>query len=161
MSVEKEIRGNLNTTILSQLINIAVLGALLLTAIRGRLLSFVLKYGNAEYYAPAATESTPSSSKDTTQATKFRPASPRSQKATSLTYENPSDWINDIINGRIACNDVRMDHWIQLTTMAMVDNSVAHLNLDVPYRGGVYSFHHCIKQINPPAQTDNIMGVQH
>jgi len=161
MNVENVIQENSSTTIRTQLTNIGVSLALLLTDIRGLVLSFVLRYGNVESFVPTATESTPSNSRDTTQRTLYEPVSMTSQKSTVLQCSNPSDWINDIVNGRTALDSVRMDHWLQLVCMAMVEEKSVDLEVDVPYKGGLYSLHHCIKIINPPAQTSKIMGVQH
>ena len=43
-----------------------------------------------------------------------------------------------------------MEQWIQGTIMAMIEKNQPHLDLEIPYGGGVYKFHHCIQVVNPP-----------
>lgn len=55
-----------------------------------------------------------------------------------------------MINGKTALKDVSMETWIQNTVMAMITQQQPHLDIEVPYGGGMYKFHHCIQTVNPP-----------
>jgi hypothetical protein len=39
----------------------------------------------------------------------------------------------------------------------MASKEETHLDLEIPYGGGVYRFHHCIERIIPPAKTGSIL----
>lgn len=137
-------------TIGTQLLSCAAFLVSLLTVMRGRVLYFVVRYGSAEYYAQIATASIQSSSRAITPPQKsVRPSAP-SLKNIPLPYDNPSDLVNDIVRGRIGCDTIPLSEWLELVCMAMIDQRVPHLNLDIPYGGGLYSMHHCVKQIHPP-----------
>lgn len=74
---------------------------------------------------------------------------------------NPSDRIYDIQLGRVGCDTVSLSEWVELVTMAMVSQDLPQLNIDVHHKGGIYSFHHCIKQIKPPADTAAVLEQVH
>lgn len=145
------------------LIKIAVLAVLLLTAIRGHLLYFVGKYGSVVFYVPTATESTPLNNKDTTPMTESKPVSRilPANTASSYKLDNPSDMIHDIQRGKIGCDELSLKTWIELVTMAMVSQDLPQLNVDINHKGGVYSFHHYIKVIKPPADTQAVLENMH
>ncbi|HEX04858.1 MAG TPA: hypothetical protein ENH10_06840 [Bacteroidetes bacterium] len=144
-------------TIKTQLINIAVFLASLLMDMRGVLLSFVRRYGNAGFYAPTATESTPSNSKDTTQAMKL--GEPCKLLPLS-TDSNPDQRLQAICAGRVGLDSVMMDEWVQLVVLRMVVGAQTHLNVDVPYGGGLYSLHHHIEVADLPVQIQSLMEKQ-
>lgn len=64
--------------------------------------------------------------------------------------------MNDIVNGRISCEEVLLSEWVDLSCMAMIDGRQPHLNLDIPHGGGLYSFHHCITTITAPVSARTI-----
>lgn len=132
------------------LTNIAVSLASLLTDIRGAVLYFVVRYGSAEFFAQIATESTPSSSRDTTPVQKSSTPSNLSPKTTSSTYENPQEKLAAIVHGEIDVANVSMAEWMQLVTIHMASSQSTHLNVDIPYKGGLYLHHHCIEKIQMP-----------
>ena len=143
-------------TIRVPLTRVGIFLASLLTDIRGHLLYFVLRFGSVESSVPIATEFTPSSSRDITPVTEFElPSRPLPMNTDSPS--NPSEELHNIVTGKRGCDTVSLSEWMELVTMAMVEAQRAELNLDIPYGGGIYSFYHCIKQINPPAPTRPIM----
>lgn len=141
-------------TIKTHLINIAVYLALSLTDIRGHLISYVRRSVNAESYVPTATESIPSSSKDTTPPQQSRKRFAISQPSMD---SNPDAKIDAIINGKIGLEAVTMAEWVQLSIMRMANDRTAHMNVNLPYGGGMYLMHHCVEQANPPGDTGQIM----
>lgn len=142
---------------------IALSLALLLTVIRGRLLFFVARFKSVEFYVRTATGFTRSNSRDITRPHPSRSVSEELPKsmASKPKMVNPSDRINDIQRGRVACDDVSLSEWVELVTMAMVSQDLPHLNIDINHKGGIYSFHHCIKQIKPPADTGAVLENVH
>jgi len=137
-------------TIRTQLTNIAVFLASLLTAIRGALLYFVLRFGSVEFSAPIATESTPSNSRDTMPVQKSKTPSPSLPTTMISKYEGPQDKLAAIVHGEIDLADVSLAEWIQLVTIHMASDQSTHLNVDIPYKGGLYLHHHCIEKIQMP-----------
>ncbi len=79
------------------------------------------------------------------------------QDSLSSTYDNPHDFVHDIVNGKVALESVPMNTWIEATLMAMVDKKQPHLDLTLGYGGGVYHFHHCVKTVNPPASAQAVL----
>lgn len=141
---------NLNMITRNLLTKSAVLLALLLTIIRGALLSCAVRFGNAESFAQTVTEFTPSSSRDTTPVPKSRTPSPASPPTTISKFENPQEKLAAIAHGDIPLDDVSMAEWVQLVTIHMASNGSTHLNVDIPYKEGVYLHHHCIERIKMP-----------
>lgn len=148
-------------TIKTRLLRIAAFLVSLLTVIRGRLLYYVVRYGSVEYSAQIATGSIQSSSKVITPLVLSSPASVGSLKNLSSEYDGPDAMLHDILVGKISCDKVSLSEWIELNAMAMIGGHQPHLNLDVPYGGGVYSFHHCIKKISPPTPVAPILEQRH
>jgi hypothetical protein len=82
------------------------------------------------------------------------------QEHSDSTYDNANDRLNDIVNGRIACDQVLLSEWLQLVGLAAIEKKAAHLNVDMVYAGGVYSMHHVVKALRIlPAKS--IMENQH
>lgn len=127
-----------------------------LTVIRGAVLSCAVRFGSAEYCAQIVTENTPSSNKGTTPVKTSSKPFEISREDLGSSYDNPFSRINDILHGRIGVDEVGLDEWIQLVAIAMVEQSQPHLNVDVMYGGGLYSVHHCIQTIRPPAPVAGI-----
>lgn len=143
-------------TIGTQLLKFAAFLVSLLTVMRGRLLYYVVRYGSAEYYAQIATASIQSNSRVITRPkASERPYVP-SLKNISLPYSNPNELVHDILRGRVGCDTIRLSEWLELVCMAMIDGRLSNLNIDIPYGGGLYSLHHCVKQIHPPESVDTI-----
>lgn len=163
-----EIQGSSSTTIMIPLIRVLISLASYLTAIRGALLYFVLKYSNAESSVLTATASIPCASKAISQTLIRKTRSESSQDDTdspptkTIEYHDPALFLYDVVNGKLACQHVPLDKWIEATIMTMDHKKATHLDLEIPYGGGLYQFHHCIKQINPPvSDVDTIMEEVH
>ena len=77
-----------------------------------------------------------------------------SQKSISL---DPEQRFQQIVSGHVGIEDVTLAEWVQLVTMRMAEGVDSHLNVIVPYGGGIYDFHHCIEMINPPESTKSIL----
>lgn len=71
---------------------------------------------------------------------------------------NPDQRLDSIITGGVALDKVIMSEWLQLILMRMASRKETHLNVDLSYGGGMYSLHHCIEKINPPAETELLIG---
>jgi len=127
---------------------------------RGALLYCAVRFGNAESSALTATGSTPSNSKDTTQAKTYKTPLDLSLSDIGSRYDSPHAAVNDVVHGRLGANEVMLDEWIQLTAMAMIEAQQPHLNIHIPYGGGLYEFHHCITVIKPPAPVQAIMETE-
>lgn len=148
--MENETREYSNTTIRTQLTKSIILLASLLTAIRGHLLSFALRFASAESCAQIVTDYTPSRVRDTTPETRSSEPLDSSPPVTELNYDNPFTFVHDIITGRLACEHVSMEQWILAVTVAMLERKQTNLDIEVPYKGGLYKFHHCIERCTPP-----------
>lgn len=70
--------------------------------------------------------------------------------ASHVAYTNPHDFVHDVVNGHLPPHAITMEQWIQGTIMAMITKNQPHLDLEIPYGGGLYKFHHCIQVVNPP-----------
>lgn len=141
-------------TIKTHLQSIAAFLVLSLTAIRGRLTSYVLRSESVESSAPTATESTQSNSKAITPA---KPLKKRFVISAPSMDSNPEARIDAIINGRVGLDFVTMAEWVQLSIIRMANGKTAHMNVNISYGGGVYLMHHCVEQANPPGDTGQIM----
>lgn len=79
-----------------------------------------------------------------------QPDSNSSSKPEPVVYRDPYSLMHDLVNGKIPPAAIPMDKWIQGNIIAMVEKKQPSLELEVPYGGGLYLFHHYIKTINPP-----------
>lgn len=143
-------RESSNTTIKTHQLRLVRSLVLYLTAIRGRLLLYALKLASAESSALTAIESILLNSKVTMLQRNSSEQLGSLQHASTLRSKHPHEFINDVINGKTALKDVSMETWIQNTVMAMITQQQPHLDIEVPYGGGMYKFHHCIQTVNPP-----------
>lgn len=144
----------------TQLTSIAASLVLLLTAIRGRLLFCVLKYGSVVSSVRIATEYIQSNNKDTTLVTTYNEPSENLLVNTDLT-SNPEEELQGIIEGCQGADEISLGRWLQLITMASIGGDQKHINIDIPYGGGIYSMHHCVTKLIPPADVESITENKH
>ena len=70
---------------------------------------------------------------------------------------SPDERYDAVVNGTIGLDFITMAEWVQLSTIRMANNQAAHMNVEVPYGGGLYLLHHCVEAANPPGNTGEIM----
>lgn len=147
-------QGNSSTTIRTHLLKATQYLALFLTDFRGRVLRYALRLANAESCALTAIESTLLNSKVITlqrnSSEQLGSLRPGTISISERLSQNPHAFVNDVVNGRIKAREVTMEQWIQGTVMAMISSHQPHLDIEIPYGGGTYKFHHCIQTVNPP-----------
>lgn len=158
--MENVTRENSSMTIKTPLTSIAVSAISLLAAIRGHLLYFVLRYGSVECFAPTATESTPSSSKDTMPVMTYSGHSARLQENTDFRCD-PDEKLRRLVEGCDSCDSVTLGEWLELVAIAALSGDQPQLNLDINHGGGIYSLHHCVTQLNLPTKIGPIMEYKH
>lgn len=79
------------------------------------------------------------------------------ERSTGLNHE---DRLADVVNGRLSLHEVSMAEWAHLTCLQMFNDGTAQFDVTLSYGGGLYKFHHCIEQINLPAETGTLKGMQ-
>lgn len=160
---------NLNTTIKSLAIKSVTSLISLLMAIHGRLLSWLLKLKSAELSAPVATESTPSSSKDTTPPKPSNPPSenlPPDSNSTSdapknviqYHYTDPNEFLHDLQRGKLPLRAVTMEQFLLAHAWIAVDNNTPHINKHVMISGGIYDVRMQIASVKYPEEGRLIVG---
>lgn len=131
--------------------------ALLLMDILGRLESFVLKYGNAESSAQTVTESTPSSSKVTSPTPKSNALLGASRQNTSLTYDNPFDFMHDLVNKKIPPNTVTLEQFLYGSMVAMIEGYQPEMKIELEYGNNWFQVYQRVRKISPPQGTKERM----
>lgn len=130
--------------------NIVTWVGLSLMALGGRVLRSSEKSKSAESSAPTATASTPSSSRGTTRTKTFRGNLERSAQGLSLTYDNPHDFLHDVVHGKIHPRDVSLEQWLVAHGFAMIDQKLPQLHTGLMIGGQQFMLHHCIESIHYP-----------
>lgn len=135
--------------------------ASLLMGMVGRLVRFEQKFVNAESSAQTATESTPSSNKDTTRTKTFKSKLGSSPQGISLTYDNPHEFLHDVTRGELHPRNVTLEQWLIASSYAMIDQKLPDLELALVLGGNVFSLHHCIHSVHFPNLVKPIMENKH
>ena len=80
-----------------------------------------------------------------------------------VSISNANDHLNDVLNGRVGCDQILLADWLMLVLMTSIDpnKEAAHLNVDISFGGTIYYLHHCVTQLKPPAETGPITEKVH
>lgn len=148
-----------STTIRNRKRKLAVSLGLSLMALAGRLVVSGKRLENAESFAPTATENTPSSNRDTTRTKTFKGNLEFSRQGISLTYDNPHDFLHDVVNGNLHPRNVTLEQWLIAHSYAMIDQKLPHLHTNVMVGGQLFGLHHCIESIHYPTTVSSMEQV--
>lgn len=83
------------------------------------------------------------------------------QGVTNLTYDNPHDFLFDVVNGNIHPRNVSLEQWLIAHGYAMIDQRLPHLNTHIMIGGQMFGLHHCIESIHYPSLIKPIVENQH
>lgn len=73
-----------------------------------------------------------------------------SRQGLSLTYDNPHDFLHDVVRGNIHPKHVTLEQWLVAHGYAMIDQKLPHLHTGIMVGGQQYVLHHCIESIHYP-----------
>lgn len=161
----KETPGNLSTITRNLMIRSATSLISLLTAIRGHLLSFVLKCGNAELSVRTVIESTRSNNKATTPS---KPSKPPSESLPPVTnsssdfdgyhYKDAGEFLHDLQRGKIPMRAVTMEQFLLAHAWIAVDNNSPRIKQKMMINGGIYDMMFQIQSVKYPEEGRNLAG---
>lgn len=153
------IREFLNTTIRTRLRKLAVSLGLSLMGLAGRLADYEKKSESVESSAPTVTENTPSSNRDTTRTRTFRGNLESSPQGINLTYDNPHDFLHDVVQGNIHPREISLEQWLIANGYAMIDQKLPQMNTRLMIGGQLFGMHHCIESVHYPTTIESMEQV--